>query len=280
MARFGTEKYAGSAISNLYAHLTNTSINKNSGTYKTDKDVIGSGSKWDFNTFAEWLDEHSAHSNLHFSDVWKSITDIVLLTMLSLVTNKDSDEKGGCFELFGFDILLDTQLKPWLIEVNCAPSMGVSCPADTKVKSALINDMIDVLQHLPSPKLEPRNRCMYPPEVKDSTKSHDFAKAEFSSGGNQNQGHVSESTKMPLQKRDAKNAHVLVTGIGGFDLVFPFNETTRALSSRLANSVKKPGADIAPITRLIVQAIKRRKQLRGKEQKLHSADRDRPENRQ
>lgn len=50
-----------------------------------------------------------------------------------------------CFELYGYDIMIDDCLKPWLIEVNASPSLTADTPADHAMKCGLLEDMLDVL---------------------------------------------------------------------------------------------------------------------------------------
>ena len=50
-----------------------------------------------------------------------------------------------CFEILGFDIFLDDKLKPWILEVNHAPSFSTDSPLDFKVKKNLIADVIHML---------------------------------------------------------------------------------------------------------------------------------------
>ena len=50
-----------------------------------------------------------------------------------------------CFELYGFDILLDDQLRPWLIEINASPSMTANTPTDYEGKINLLEDTYQVL---------------------------------------------------------------------------------------------------------------------------------------
>lgn len=51
-----------------------------------------------------------------------------------------------CFELLGFDILLDKHGKAWLLEVNHAPSFNVDTPLDQKVKRQLLSDTFKLLK--------------------------------------------------------------------------------------------------------------------------------------
>lgn len=48
-------------------------------------------------------------------------------------------------ELYGFDILIDSTLKPWLLEVNLSPSLGCDSPLDVRVKSAMLVDLLTLV---------------------------------------------------------------------------------------------------------------------------------------
>lgn len=50
-----------------------------------------------------------------------------------------------CFELYGFDVLLDANLKPWLIEVNASPSLSTTTEIDRQIKMNLINDVFRIV---------------------------------------------------------------------------------------------------------------------------------------
>jgi len=50
-----------------------------------------------------------------------------------------------CFELYGFDTLIDINLKPWLIEVNASPSLLSTTKNDYKLKKKLISDLLDIV---------------------------------------------------------------------------------------------------------------------------------------
>jgi hypothetical protein len=52
--------------------------------------------------------------------------------------------RNNCFELLGFDILIDNQLNPWLLEVNLSPSLNCDSPLDQRIKGELIADLLSM----------------------------------------------------------------------------------------------------------------------------------------
>lgn len=51
-----------------------------------------------------------------------------------------------CFEVLGYDVMLDSKLKPWIIEVNHSPSFCIDTPLDLAVKQALISDTMQLVR--------------------------------------------------------------------------------------------------------------------------------------
>ncbi|XP_054871727.1 probable tubulin polyglutamylase TTLL2 [Amphiprion ocellaris] len=141
LVRFATEKYNLSSLHNLYAHLTNTSINKFGPFYKTEKGRVGQGCKWTMSKFRHFLYSQDINELL----LWQRINNIVTLTLLTIAPSVPSCP--NCVELFGFDILIDVKFKPWLLEVNYSPALTLDCQADIAVKKGLISDLIDLMNY-------------------------------------------------------------------------------------------------------------------------------------
>ena len=45
---------------------------------------------------------------------------------------------------YGYDLLIDENLKPWLIEVNASPSLSATTEADRTLKNRVIHDTLAV----------------------------------------------------------------------------------------------------------------------------------------
>jgi hypothetical protein len=58
---------------------------------------------------------------------------------------KNGCHRTNCYELFGFDVLIDSDLKPWLLEVNISPSMATDAPLDLNIKSTLAVDTFNLI---------------------------------------------------------------------------------------------------------------------------------------
>jgi len=51
--------------------------------------------------------------------------------------------------VFGYDVLIDENLRPWLIEVNASPSLSRDNQLDIRVKNAMIKDTVQLIDPAP-----------------------------------------------------------------------------------------------------------------------------------
>ena len=103
-------------------------------------------SKWSL----KMLREEYERIGIDYNAVFAGIKDVCLKTLMSvepyIVTQmRTTRHRGQCFEIYGFDVLVDANLKPWLLEVNVAPSLSSSSPFDKTVKSMLLSDTFHLL---------------------------------------------------------------------------------------------------------------------------------------
>lgn len=83
---------------------------------------------------------------------------LIVLSLLPLLDGSAAMSYPFCFELFGFDVLIDDsnvsiiflvvtslELSPHLLEVNFSPSFGCDCTVDENVKIPLVHALLQVL---------------------------------------------------------------------------------------------------------------------------------------
>ncbi|NXQ60104.1 TTLL4 polyglutamylase, partial [Anthoscopus minutus] len=149
LVRFASCKYSSSmeSLSNKFMHLTNYSVNKKNSEYKSNSDETAcQGHKWALKALWSYLTQKGVNSEA----IWDKIKDIVIKTIIASEPYVNSLVKMYvrrpycCHELFGFDIMLDEKLKPWILEVNISPSLHSNSPLDVSIKGQMIRDLLNL----------------------------------------------------------------------------------------------------------------------------------------
>ncbi|XP_060583324.1 tubulin polyglutamylase ttll6-like isoform X10 [Ruditapes philippinarum] len=150
LARFATNKYTEpthSNVDNVYMHLTNYAINKHSEDFIRDDEA---GSKRRISTTNRYM----AKKGYDVDKMWADIDDVIIKTLISAHsvlkhnyrTCFPNHVKGSaCFEILGFDVILDRKLRPYVIEVNHSPSFGTDSELDREIKGALVYDTLQLV---------------------------------------------------------------------------------------------------------------------------------------
>ncbi|XP_013772726.2 tubulin polyglutamylase TTLL4-like isoform X2 [Limulus polyphemus] len=165
LARFASVKYSSAmrSLGDKFMHLTNYSINKKSASYASNEDEkVCQGHKWTLKALWGYMKENGVDT----TTLWDSVVDVIIKTIISSEAPVNrlircySQNRYMCYELFGFDIMLDKNLKPWLLEVNISPSLHSGSPLDVSVKSEVVKDMLNTVGYrIPEKAL---NLCIQP----------------------------------------------------------------------------------------------------------------------
>lgn len=157
LVRFCTQAYVPVDVSNpktmesLFMHLTNYALNKENEAFLQPLSVS------DTNAHKRTLTSVYAQLQqlgVDVQSVQRETEAIVIKTLLTVqkdlahsyrASQPSDQEQRMCFQLLGFDIILDQNARPLLLEVNHAPSFATDSVLDLEVKRSLFVDMFTLL---------------------------------------------------------------------------------------------------------------------------------------
>ena len=121
---------------NKAIHLTNDAIQQK----EIDYGKYEPANKLSFNDFQKCLDSEYKDFNMNFiNDILPQMKKIITDTFKAVGEILDPHNRQYTFEIFGYDFMLDSDFKLYLIEVNTNPCLEAS----STLLGKLITNMVD-----------------------------------------------------------------------------------------------------------------------------------------
>lgn len=125
---------------NLDIHLTNNCFQQNTDNYGK----FEPGNTLPLENLFDYLESlYPTHGPTIKAHIIQRIKDLIIDTVLSSKKNmlQNQSKKYNVFELFGFDFLVDEDLRTWLIECNNNPYLGVPNDFIKKLLPKMLNQL-------------------------------------------------------------------------------------------------------------------------------------------
>jgi len=137
---------------NSFIHLTNTGVNQKNKNYIFSKNVTDENSnKWSLATLKNYL----KRNGINYKKIFYKIKDIIIKSLLSseYIFTKESRKKyfgKKVSTIIGYDILIDENLKPCLLEMNCiCPDLLPHDIVDEVIKPEVIKNYLNIIGLVP-----------------------------------------------------------------------------------------------------------------------------------
>ena len=137
VARFCSDEIGENTI---FSQITNVSLNK------------GNPEMEEMSTISKLVSDVLPLLNTDVSSIWEKIDRVIVLTILaSYKYLKQAEQKQcppivypRCFQILGFDILLDEMHNPHVLEVNYRPSLDYYQSRERRMKVGMIRDALRI----------------------------------------------------------------------------------------------------------------------------------------
>ena len=139
--RTSCKEFSLKDVGNRYIHLTNDAVQKHSEDYGK----FEAGNKLSYTDFQRYLDGHFAGGAANVQrDIVPQIRAIIKTTFMATFAKVDANRRQYSFEILGYDFMVDTSLKVWLIEVNTNPCLELSSPLLARVIPAMLDNALRI----------------------------------------------------------------------------------------------------------------------------------------
>jgi hypothetical protein len=126
----------------LFIHLTNYSVQK----YNKNFSKTEIGNEISFNDFQKELNEKNQKEGKNLIDfrknIFPEIIKIIARSANAIKGKINLSNRNNCFELFGYDFILDINYRPFLLEINTNPGYEESSPLIKMLVPRMIDDAL------------------------------------------------------------------------------------------------------------------------------------------
>ena len=122
---------------NKFIHITNHSLQKRSNKFEKYE----YGNEMSYNDFKTFLKSENISLD-KFDGLINDMKFLIEISMNSIGKKFFKTENVLCFEVFGYDFIVDKNFKPWILEINNNPGLGISSPVIEKLVPRMFDDAL------------------------------------------------------------------------------------------------------------------------------------------
>ena len=120
----------------LFVHITNYSFQKKCNNFSK----FEYGNEISYSMFRSFLQSNEKDTKL-FDEAIDTMKKYIKISMLSVGSKKLIKSKNVlCFQIFGYDFIIDENFKPWILEINDNPGLSISSPVIAKLIPRMFDD--------------------------------------------------------------------------------------------------------------------------------------------
>ena len=124
-----------------WVHLTNNCLQKYGNNYGIHEE----GNTLSFDVLREYLRENYSKYKANFDEhIVPRIKDLIIDTYAAVRHICNPKSRCPCFELLGFDFMIDEDLRTWLIECNDNPYIGIPNKFIQNLLPHMLNQMLEI----------------------------------------------------------------------------------------------------------------------------------------